>query len=118
MVTVLAQGVYVNEVRANEDIQKKIHRVIYEKTLSFSGTKGDKELVDLLMAIQDDLKRILKSAPDTQQYQQLKNAVDSLNPEQAFAMIGHVRTILKNIDPSTKALIMQHVPTKFKAFVA
>lgn len=118
MLTVLGLGVYVNEVLPNEDIQAKIHRIIEQKSLSFSGTKGDGELAKLLSAIQDDLKQVLKSAPDTAQYKQLKEAVNGLNPSNLLTMIGYVRTILANIDPKTKTLIMEHVPAKFKPFVA
>lgn len=118
MLTIFAQGVCVVEARPDNDIQDKIHKVIEEKTLSFTGTKGEGELVSLLTAIQDDLKQVLSSAPDTAQYKQLKDAVHNLNPSNLLTMIGYVRVILANIDPKTKSLILNHVPAKFRPFVA
>lgn len=123
LLTVLGFGAYVSEIKADAEIQTKIHKAIEAKiaNLGTKPTSNEKEsqaaLVKILTEIKVDLLEILQSAPDTPQYKKLKTAVDQLKPANMLAMIGHIKTILANIDEKTKALILQQIPEKFHSFV-
>lgn len=122
MLTIFAQGVYVNDVTAKDagadaiqpdNIQTAIHNAIEKQANSFKGS--EKDLVGFLKNIKKDLDEILKSAPA--EYKDLKNAIGQLDPNNLLTMLGHVNVILKNIKPETKALILSLIPLKFKPFV-
>jgi len=118
MVTVVAQGVYVNEARADEGIKTKIHKAIETRARSFNKNGGTTQLVDLVNVILVDIQQVLSTTPENE-HTEFKNAVKSLtkNPEAVVNILSNLPIILKNLAPETKAILRLHAPKNFQAFI-
>jgi len=117
MVTVVAQGVYVNEARADEGIKTKIHKVIEKNAKLLRKNGGTIQLPELINTILVDIQQILSTTPENE-HAEFKNAVNSLtkNPKALTNIISNLPIILNNLAPETKALLRENAP-EFKAFI-
>jgi polyribonucleotide nucleotidyltransferase len=114
--TVFTAMIQVSQVHPDAKIQKQIRDVVQKHQSKANIIKTKDELQKFLEILKKDLKDILKHAPNTTQYKELKKAIDQLNPKEMAANFDHIKTILKNVDSDIKDSILSFIPFQFKAF--
>ncbi|MBI2344520.1 hypothetical protein HYV10_00410 [Candidatus Dependentiae bacterium] len=104
------------QVHSDVQIQKRIRETVQKHQIQAKIIKNKEELQKFLTTLKHDLDKILKDAPHTSQYKDMKKAVDHLNPKEIATNFDHFRTILKNVDKDIKEAILTFIPFQFKAF--
>ncbi len=116
LLTVFTTVIQVSQVSADPVIQKQIRDVVQKHQTKALIIKTKEELQKFLEALKKDVKDILKNAPNTTQYKELKKAIDQLNPKEMAANFDHIKIILKNVDQDIRDAILSFIPFQFKAF--
>ena len=116
LLTALTGLIQVNQVYPDADIQKQIRDVVKKHQTKAQVIQTKDQLQKFLETLKKELKDILKNAPNTAQYKELKKAVDLLNPKEIATNFDHIKTILKNVDHDIKESILSFIPFQFKAF--
>lgn len=79
--------------------------------------KTTSSLEKFLTELKNDLRTILKDAPNTAQYKSLKKAVENFNPKALAANISHFKTILDNVDKDIREAILKILPYQATLFL-
>lgn len=116
LLTAFTTIIQVSQIHPDAKIQKQIRDVIKKHQTKAQVIQTKDQLQKFLETLKKDLKDILKHAPNTTQYKELKKAVDQLNPKEMAVNFDHIKTILKNVDHDIKDSILSFIPFQFKAF--
>ena len=126
MITLLTSGIYSFNLRADnsaniesidyDHIDEQIHNTI-EKNAKLYNPNTPAGLAKFLHAIKKDLHEILQQAPNTEKYQELKLALQNLNPTALLAALTYIKVIITHLPAQTKHLLSKQVPTQYHGFI-
>ncbi len=116
LLTIIVAGIHAASIYPDENIQKRIRLVVQKHQNKAQVIKTKDELQKFLTTLKNELKEILKDAPNTTQYKELKKAIENLNPKEMATNFDHIKTILKNVDKDIKESILNFIPFQFKTF--
>jgi hypothetical protein len=117
LISVLGAGVCQQSVYADAATQAKIRNVIKAHEHKLNSLKTSDELKKFLHVLIKDLKEALKHAPNTQEYKKLKDALNSMNPDQLVSIMANLKTILNHLEPDIKNTIVDAIPMTFRALL-
>jgi hypothetical protein len=116
LLTTFTAIIQVSQIHPDANIQKQIRAVVKKHQSKAEVIKTKKDIQKSLEELKKDLKEVLKHAPNTTQYKDLKKALDQLNPKDIATNFDHIKTILKNVDDDIKESILSFIPLQYKAF--
>lgn len=127
MITLLTIGIYSINLQADhsadvaievdqDQIEEQIHNAIEHNT-KLHNPSTPAGLSKFLIAIKRDLKELLQKAPNTEKYQELKLALENLNPTAILAALTYIKVIITHLPMQTKRLLSQQVPKQYHSFI-
>lgn len=117
LLTVLGIGVYVHETHA-DNIQGKIRDKVNEHYHKIDGLKDSKQVNQFLATLKSEILGILNSEADlSERSQNLKAALERLNPSDKFSIANNIHAILDNLDPDIATTIKRFIPQVYKSIL-
>ena len=94
----------------------KIRNVIKAHEHRLNTLKTFDDLKKFLHVLIKDLKEALKNAPNTSEYKKLKDALNSMNPDQLVTIMGNLKTILNHLEPDIRSTIVDSIPLRLELY--
>lgn len=108
-----------SDIRTDETTNQKIESTILAKLALVEKNKSRDitSLKSMLETLKKDLTTIINKDANPEDYAKLKSALEQLNPDNLFAMLAPIKTILGHVSPTTRSQIKAKLPSALAAWL-